>query len=698
MFLALRGILWLIVALLLTLHPGEVSPAQWWLAIIFLTSTVFFHFLPAKWFRDPRIGYSLFLLDTAGLTVMLYAVFGAATSLVLLYYLTVFMATVGGGLKNSVAAAVVVTALFIWLRLEAHASIFTDPGTLMNIPLFFAAAVSCGYLAEQTRVYREESLALKRAQKGLQSEILQSHADLAESEKLRAAAESMERRLRSLLEDIDAVIWEMEVPSLRFTFVSQQAELILGYPLQEWLSQPFFWQNHIHADDRVHILDVRRRAVEEMQDCDYEYRGLTAGGGSVWIHEFVHVVRDEGGKVSQLRGVMVDITERRQLEEEFHQAQKMEAVGRLAGGVAHDFNNLLTVINGYSELAAGELDENSSPGKFVQEVRNAGERAAALTRRLLSFSRRQVASPQVADLNELVASMEEMLRRLIGEDVELIIVKGRQLGKVNVDTTQIEQIIMNLAINSRDAMPKGGKVIIECANVDLDQHYADTHIAVKPGPMVMLAVSDTGVGMDAETQEHIFEPFFTTKERGKGTGLGLAMVYGAVKQNWGNIWVYSEPNKGTTFKIYLPRIGEIEKRAVPVVRSREKQARGSETVLLVEDEEGVRSFVYKILQSEGYKVLVAGRPDVALEICRQNEGVIHVLLTDVVMPQMNGRELAEKVLSQRPDTRVIYMSGYTDVAITHHRVLQAGVPFLEKPFTADALTRAVRDVIDAPRD
>jgi CheY-like chemotaxis protein len=216
--------------------------------------------------------------------------------------------------------------------------------------------------------------------------------------------------------------------------------------------------------------------------------------------------------------------------------------------------------------------------------------------------------------------------------------------------------------------------------------------------MVMLAVSDTGVGMDAETKEHIFEPFFTTKERGKGTGLGLAMVYGAVKQNWGNIWVYSEPSRGTTFKIYLPRIRDIEKPAAPEVRSREKQIRGSETVLLVEDEEGVRSFVNKILQSEGYKVLVASQPDMALETCRQNEGAIHVLLTDVVMPQMNGRELAEKVLSQRPDTKVIYMSGYTDVAITHHRVLQAGVPFLEKPFTAEALTRVVREVIDAPRD
>jgi PAS domain S-box-containing protein len=638
----------------------------------------------------------VFLLDTVGLTALLYSSVGVGTGtpLLLLYYLTIFMATIGGGLKNSVAAAVVVTALFIWQRRDAQTSIFMDPGSFLNIPLFFATSITCGYLAERIRAYDAESLELRKAQKGLESEIRQSHAELAESERLRVVAETTERRLRNLLQDVDAVIWEMDVPSFRFTFVSQQAERILGYPVEAWLSQPSFWQDHLHPDDRDRIARVRRQVIADTQDCEYEFRALPANGGTVWIHEFVHVVRGEDGEVSQLRGVMVDITERKQLEEEFHQAQKMEVAGRLAGGVAHDFNNLLTIINGYSELAVDALEAAHPAEKLIREVINAGERAAVLTRRLLSFSRRQVNSPRVVDLNDLVTSMEGMLRRLIGEDIELVIARGDGLGTVNADTTQIEQIIMNLVINSRDAMPKGGKIIIECSNTELDEHYAKAHVAVKPGAYVMLAVSDTGSGMDAETQAHIFEPFFTTKERGKGTGLGLSMVYGGVKQNWGYIWVYSELNKGTTFKIYLPRITDVAMPAGQVVQSRIKQAKGSGTVLLVEDEDGVRSFVYNVLRSGGYRVLVAGLPEKALEICRQSEEPIHVLLTDVVMPQMNGRELVEKVLSQRPDMRVIYMSGYTDIAISHHEILQAGIPFLEKPFSADALIRTVRDILE----
>jgi PAS domain S-box-containing protein len=639
----------------------------------------------------------VFLADTIGLTVLLYSILGTTTSLVLLYYLTVFMATIGGSLKNSLAAAVVVTALFFWLRLEAHTSML-DPGSLLNIPLFFVTSVSCGYLAERVRAYREESLALQKVQKGLESEIRQSHADLAESEKLRLAAETTERRLRSLLEDVDAIIWEMDVPSLQFTFVSPQAERILGFPLQEWLSQPLFWQDHIHPDDRARIVEAQRQGIAEAEDCDYEYQALAANGRTVWIHEFVHVVRSESGEPRQLHGVMVDITDRKQLEEEFHQAQKMEAVGRLAGGVAHDFNNLLTIINGYSELAIDDLEAGHPAEKQIQEVMNAGQRAAVLTRRLLSFSRRQPVSLRTVDLNDLVGSMAEMLRRVLGEDVELVIGKASSQAKVNVDPTQIEQIILNLAINARDAMPEGGRLVIECANVDLDQHYAKSHVAVKPGAYVMLAVSDTGAGMDEQTQARIFEPFFTTKEPGKGTGLGLAMVYGTVKQNWGYIWVYSELGKGTTFKVYLPRVKDLELPAGRVIPSRAKQVPGFETVLLVEDEEGVRSFVSNILQTGGYKVLLAGRPDQALEICRQSDEPIHLLLTDVVMPLMNGRELAEAVLSERPEAKVIYMSGYADLAMARQGILQAGIPFLEKPFSGEALIRKVREVLDFPAE
>ena len=386
--------------------------------------------------------------------------------------------------------------------------------------------------------------------------------------------------------------------------------------------------------------------------------------------------------------------ELRRSEEQLRQSQKLEAVGQLAGGIAHDFNNLLTVINGNSELLLrGLRDEKQS--ERVQEIRKAGERAAQLTRQLLAFSRKQVLQPVVLNLNSIIPDTDKMLRRLIGADVDFLTSLEPELWPVKADPGQIEQVLMNLAINARDAMPQGGKLTIQTANVYLDESYAHGHAAaVSPGPYVMLAVSDTGHGMDAETRSRIFEPFFTTKEKGKGTGLGLSTVYGIVKQSGGNIWVYSEVGRGTTFKIYLPSVAEASEQRAPEAAPREGVPQGSETVLLVEDEEVVRRLARDILELNGYRVLEAADCREALSLCESHEGPIHLLLTDVVMPQMNGRELSECALALRPAMRVLYMSGYTDDSIVHHGVLDAGVAFLEKPFTPDAVARKVREVLD----
>lgn len=381
-------------------------------------------------------------------------------------------------------------------------------------------------------------------------------------------------------------------------------------------------------------------------------------------------------------------------EAQLRQSHKMEAVGQLAGGVAHDFNNIVAVIMLQSELLLTQRDQSENSRRRIEEIRKASHRAVGLTKQLLAFSRKQVLQPKVLDLNAIVSDMDRMLRRLIGEHIEFLTVPGVGLGQVKADRNQIEQVVMNLAINARDAMPDGGKLTIETANVELDDNYMAHHVSVEPGRYVMLAVSDTGTGMDAQTQARVFEPFFTTKELGKGTGLGLSTVYGIVKQSEGNIWVYSEAGLGTTFKVYLPRLDQVIESGLP----EEAQAplpRGSETVLLVEDEEMIRKAAREILEDNGYRVLEASGGDEALMICREHSARIHLLMTDVVMPQMNGRELAERLTSLRPELKVLYMSGYTDDAIVHHGVLDEGIAFLEKPFTAKALMHKVRELLDA---
>jgi signal transduction histidine kinase/CheY-like chemotaxis protein len=430
-----------------------------------------------------------------------------------------------------------------------------------------------------------------------------------------------------------------------------------------------------------------------------EYRILTKSGVVRWVRTSSRPFFRET-RVVGLRGVMTDVTDRKRAEEEsealreqLRQSQKMEAIGRLAGGIAHDFNNLLTIIKGYSQLSLIELKEDSPLKGSIEQIDKATDRAADLVRQLLAFSRRQILEMRVLDLNTTLANLHNMLRRLIGEDIELTMVLAEDLGRVKTDLGWIEQAIMNLVVNAKDAMPKGGKLTIETANVELDEAYARAHVAVTSGRYVMIAVSDTGAGMTPEVRERLFEPFFSTKEKDKGTGLGLSTVYGIVKQSGGNIWVYSEPGKGSTFKIYLPRVDE------PLEQPREKLLgdellRGSETILLVEDEEEVRKLAVRVLERQGYKVLSARDGDEALLVCERHKDPIHLMLTDVVMPGMSGHEVAKRSEPSHPEMKVLYMSGYTDNAIVMHGVLVQGVNYIQKPFTVNGLTKKVREVLE----
>jgi signal transduction histidine kinase/CheY-like chemotaxis protein len=405
-------------------------------------------------------------------------------------------------------------------------------------------------------------------------------------------------------------------------------------------------------------------------------------------------MRDEHGNVTGLVGIARDITDLKRMEEHVRHSQRMEAIGRLAGGVAHDFNNLLTVINGYGELALLQSDEGDPKAQLLTEILSAGERASNLTRQLLAFSRKQMLDPEVVDLNALIGEVLKMLRALIGEDVELAFIPGPDLGLVKVDPSQFEQVVINLAVNARDAMPEGGRLAIETRNVDRKVNEGAGESELRPGRYVQVAVSDSGHGMDAATKANIFEPFFTTKERGKGTGLGLAMVYGFLKQSGGHVEVDSEPGRGTTFRIHLPRADEVKPFATPA-KDLETVPRGTETILLVEDDEAVRQFVVSTLLSNDYTVLEARDGQDALRVAEEYEGPIHLLLTDLVMPRMGGRELMERLTRTRTETRVLLMSGYTD-EVPHPTSQGLHPTLLHKPFSPGVLTRRVREILDEP--
>ncbi len=511
--------------------------------------------------------------------------------------------------------------------------------------------------------------------------ILSLVQDVTAREQAKRALQESEERFRATFEQAAVGLAHLGLDG-RWLRVNQKLCDIIGYSFEE-LDQLTLSQL-IYPDD----LDANREQAQrlvagETQTYSLEQRYTRKDSSLVWVNVTVSLLRDASGQPKYFIGVVEDITERKQLEEQYRHAQKMEAIGRLAGGVAHDFNNLLTVINGYSDLALHGLSELDPLQKSIREIRKAGERAARLTHQLLAFSRQQILQPEILNLNEVITDISKMLTRLIGEDIELVIVTKAGLGRVKADPGQIEQVVMNLAVNARDAMPQGGKLTIDLANVELDEDFAHRHLRVAPGSYVRLAISDTGVGMDKETLNRIFEPFFTTKEQGKGTGLGLATVYGIINQSGGSVLVYSEPGWGTTFKIYLPQIKEVSQ-ASPVSLPRERSSQRGETVLLVEDEPGVRNLVRDTLKEDGYIVLDASNSAEAILLSEQHPDPIHLLLTDVVMPGVSGRQLAERLLLQRPKLKILYMSGYTDDAILHHGVLEPGVAFLHKRSPARA--------------
>jgi PAS domain S-box-containing protein len=518
--------------------------------------------------------------------------------------------------------------------------------------------------------------------------------DITDRRNLENARISAEFRYHTLVEQVAAISYVAELGMEgKWLYVSPQVQNIFGYSAEEWLAESQNWIQHVPIEDHAVIWSAEEASTRGAP-FHVEYRVVRKDGKTIWVSDTAVVVGD-AGQQPIMEGIIVDITERKQHENQSQQSRRMEAVGRLAGGIAHDFNNLLTIINGYAELALNRAGLPAGATADVQQISGAAERAAALVRQLLAFSRRQVLQPKAIDVNGIVLGLDKLLRRLIDENIEMRTICAEKLGTVKADPAQIEQVVMNLVVNARDAMPHGGKLTVETSNVELDEGYASEQVTVKPGKYVMLAVSDTGIGMDAEAQTHIFEPFYTTKGAGRGTGLGLSTVYGIVKQSGGYIWVYSEVNRGTTFKLYLPCVNAAL--APEKIGTKDpKAAHGTETILLVEDEDAVRELARTVLESHGYAVFEAVSAEEAEELACKRDGNIDLLLTDVVMPAMSGRELAKRISARAPQTRVLYMSGYTDNVIAQGGVLEAGVSFLQKPFSPRALAAKVREVLDAP--
>jgi PAS domain S-box-containing protein len=571
--------------------------------------------------------------------------------------------------------------------------------SMIIVPLVSKDKVIGSLCFESTRPTAFTVRALKLAENiGAQIAGAIANAQLfTERKQMEEALRKSEEKFRDLFDNAPVGYYELDIHG-RFTNLNQTELAMMGYRFEEMIGQPVWKFNGDEEAARKRVLGKLAGVLPLAKGSEFTYRRKDGTTFPVLIED--RLLRDKAGTISGVRGTIQDITDPKKaeqevelLQEQLRQAQKMEAIGHLAGGIAHDFNNILTVIKGRSELALFKLPAGDPLRGDIEEIKWASVRAASLTQQLLAFSRRQILEFKVLDLNAVLLDLDTMLRRVIGEDIDLVTVLGEDLGKVKSDPSQIEQVILNLVVNARDAMPGGGKLILETANVELDEDYVRAHVAVTPGSYVRLSVSDTGVGMSPELKKRIFEPFFTTKESGKGTGLGLSMVYGIVKQTGGNIWVYSEPGQGTVFKIYLPRVDEPVDRPDESFRF-EEAPRGRESILLVEDEEAVRELAAEFLRNQGYAVVEASQGDEAFLVCGMHKGAIDLMVTDVVMPGMSGRELAGQLGSLRPGMKVLYMSGYTDDSIVRHGVLEKGVNFIQKPFSMVRLAQKVREVLD----
>jgi len=521
--------------------------------------------------------------------------------------------------------------------------------------------------------------------------------DLTERKRAEVELRQSEERYRDLVENAHDIIYEHDLEGY-YTAANKAAQHITGYSLPETLELNMTQTVVPEYLEKAQLMFQRKLAGEEITA--YELEIIAKNGSRIPVEVNTRLVFHDGVPVG-VQGIARDITERKRLEgalreseEQLRQSQKLEAIGQLAGGVAHDFNNLLTAINGYSALALRRLGDDHPVSSYLEEIRKAGDRAANLTRQLLAFGRKQLLQPLAINLNDIVGDMINLLKRLIGEDIQLVTRPDAKLKLIKADPGQLEQVLLNLVVNARDAMPSGGTVTIETANTTLDGAYAGRHVGVTPGEYVILAISDTGTGMDHATQSRIFEPFFTTKETGKGTGLGLSTVYGIIKQSGGNVWVYSESGKGTTFKVYLP---QVEDQVAPREDSKADATikRGCETVLLVEDEELVRKLAGDLLEESGYVVLSASGGEEAISFGKNHTNRIDLLITDVVMPRISGKQVAEQLAKIHPETKVLFMSGYTDEAIVHHGIVDSHIAFIQKPFSERALAQKVRDVLDS---
>ena len=653
---------------------GAISPAAygslwfvWWSGDAM--GVLVFGSLLLTWAATPRLREApRRAVEALALVVLLVVLTDALFRLPFNYAYAIFpvvsWAALRFGPRGAATATTLVTGLAVWFTLHARGPFVASTPT--------------------------ENLALLQTFVGLLAvTALVVAALMTERATAQQALTESEAHYRVLFESNPNPLFVYTLDTLALLAVNEAAVGQYGYTREEFLAMTL---EEMHPPEDVRAL----RDLVAKSETGFRNRGEwrhRKKDGTIIDVEITRNTLTFSGRPAAL-AMAHDITKRKSVETQLLQAQKMEAVGRLAGGIAHDFNNLLTAIFGSSDLLLEDLTVDDQRRADVEDIKKAAQRAAALTRQLLAFSRKQVLALQVLDLNALIADLEKMLRRLIGEDIEFRTILTSDLGAVRADPGQLEQVIMNLAVNARDAMPQGGKLTLETANVDLDAAYAQAHAPLAPGRYAMLAVSDTGIGIDAQVKAHIFEPFFTTKEKGKGTGLGLATVYGIVKQSDGSIWVYSEPGQGTTFKIYLPRVEAAAEPPAPKPMP-PASVRGSETILLAEDEEAVRNLMRRVLEAHGYTLLVAADGQEALRLADGHKGPIHLLLTDIVMPNLGGRQLAERVVSARHATKVLYLSGYTDDAIVHHGVLEPGIAFLEKPFTPQGLARKVRELLDA---